>query len=67
MKTRWFNCMELWFALGLLALNVSFMVERYAPLSDPSRFTQGLLLGLSIAANILAIILLPAALKARNK
>jgi hypothetical protein len=59
--------MELWFALGLLALNMSFVVERYAPLGDVSKFMQGLLLGLSIAANILAIILLPAALKARNK
>jgi hypothetical protein len=59
--------MELWFALGLLALNMSFVVEHYAPLSDVSKFMQGLLLGLSIAANILAIILLPAALKARNK
>ena len=67
MKTRWFNSMELWFALGLLALNMSFVVERYAPLSDVSKFMQGLLLGLSIAANILAIILLPTALKARNK
>ncbi len=67
MKTRWFNSMELWFALGLLALNMSFVVERYAPLSDVSKFVQGLLLGLSIAANILAIILLPATLKARNK
>ena len=67
MNTRWFNHMELWFALGLLALNMSFVVERYAPLSDASKFMQGLLLGLSIAANILAIILLPATLKARSK
>ncbi len=67
MKTRWFNSMELWFALGLLALNMSFAAERYAPLSDVSKFMQGLLLGLSIAANILAIILLPATLKARNQ
>ncbi len=67
MKTPWFNSMELWFALGLLALNMSFVVERYAPLSDVSKFMQGVLLGLSIVANILAIILLPATLKARNK
>ncbi len=67
MKTRWFDSVELWFALGLLALNLSFMVERYAQLNDVSKFMQGLLLGLSIAANVLAIILLPAALKARSK
>ncbi len=67
MRTRWFNSMELWFALGLLALNLSFVLERYAPLGDVSKFMQGVLLGLSIAANILAIILLPAALKVRSQ
>jgi len=67
MKTRWYNSMELWFAVGLLALNLSFVIERYAPPSDLSRFAQGLFIGLSIAANILAIILLPARLKQRDK
>jgi hypothetical protein len=60
MNTRWSNSTELWFALGLLALNMSFVIERYTPPSDLSEFAQGLFLGLSIAANILAIILLPA-------
>ena len=59
MKPRWFNSMELWFALGLLALNLSFVIERYAPPSALSRFAQGLFIGLSIAASILAIVLLP--------
>ena len=63
MKNKWFTSMELWFAMGLLALNLSFVVERYAPSSDFSKFLQGLLLGLSITANIIAIILLPARLK----
>ncbi len=67
MKTRWFNSMELWFAVGLLALNLSFVIDRYAPPTDLSRFAQGLFIGLSIAANILAIILLPARLKQRDK
>ena len=31
MNTRWYNSTELWFALGLLALNLSFVIERYAP------------------------------------
>jgi len=63
MNNKWFTSMELWFALGLLALNLSFVVERYSPSSDFNKFLQGLLLGLSIAANIIAIILLPARLK----
>ena len=67
MKTRWYNSTELWFALGLLALNLSFVIERYAPSSDMSKFAQGLFMGLSIAANILAIILLPARLKPRDE
>ena len=67
MKTRCFNSMELWFAVGLLALNLSFVIDRYAPPTDLSRFAQGLFIGLSIAANILAIILLPARLKQRDK
>jgi len=66
MKNKWFNSMELWFALGLLALNLSFVVERYVPASKLTAFLQGLLLGLSIAANIFAILLLPARLKPRN-
>ncbi len=66
MKNKWFNSMELWFALGLLALNLSFVVERYVPTSNLTAFLQGLLLGLSIAANIFAILLLPARLKPRN-
>ena len=67
MKPRWFNSMELWFALGLLALNLSLVIERYAPPGDLSRFAQGLFIGLSIAANTLAIVLLPARLKQREK
>jgi hypothetical protein len=59
--------MELWFALGLLALNASFVIERYAPPSDAMRFLQGLFIGLSIAANVLAIILLPAEIRRRNR
>lgn len=66
MKTRWFNSVELWFALGLLVLNLSFGVERYASPGEVSSFIQGLLLGLSAAASILAIILLPAELKKRK-
>jgi hypothetical protein len=65
MNNKWFTSMELWFAMGLLALNLSFVVERYFPISDFSKFLQGLLLGLSIAANIIAIILLPSRLKPR--
>jgi hypothetical protein len=67
MNTRWYNSTEVWFALGLLALNLSFLIERYAPPSDLSKFAQGLFIGLSIAANILAIILLPVRLKQRDK
>jgi hypothetical protein len=67
MNTRWYNSTEVWFALGLLALNLSFVIERYAPPSDLSKFAQGLFIGLSIAANLLAIILLPARLKQRDK
>ena len=58
--------MELWFAIGLLTINLSFVAERYIPASDFSNFLQGLLLGLSIAANIIALILLPARLKPRK-
>jgi hypothetical protein len=67
MKTRRYNSTELWFALGLLALNLSFVIERYAPPSDMGKFAQGLLMGLSIATNVLAIILLTARLKQRDK
>jgi hypothetical protein len=67
MNTRWFNSVELWFALGLLALNLSFVIERYAPSGDASKFMQGVFLGLSIAASVLAIILLPTELKKRNR
>ena len=63
MNNKWFYSMELWFTMGLLALNLSFVVERYFPTSDFNKFLQGLLLGLSIAANIIAIILLPGRLK----
>ena len=66
MKNKWFNSMELWFALGLLALNLSFVIERYFPASNFSNFLQGVLLGLSIAANIIAILLLPARVKPRT-
>jgi len=66
-NTRWYNSTELWFALGLLALNLSFVIERYAPPSDMSEFAQGLFIGLSIAANLLAIVLLPARPKPRDK
>ena len=67
MKSRWFNSMELWFALGLLALNLSFIIERYASPSALSEFVQGLFIGLSMVANILAIVLLPARLKRRDQ
>ena len=63
---RWFNSVEVWFVFGLLALNLSFVVERYAPPSSLGKFLQGLLLGLSIAANIFAIVLLPGELKKRK-
>jgi hypothetical protein len=63
MKTQWFNSIELWFTLGLLALNLSFVIERYALAGEVSKFFQGLFIGLSIAANIMAIILLPARVK----
>jgi len=43
-----------------------FVVERYVPASNLTAFLQGILLGLSIAANIFAILLLPARLKPRN-
>jgi hypothetical protein len=45
--------MELWFALGLLAHNLSLVIERYAPPGALTRFAQGVFIGLSIAANIL--------------
>jgi hypothetical protein len=66
MKARWYNNLELWFVLGLLALNLSLVIERYAPPSALSEFVQGVFIGLSIAANILAILLLPARLKQRD-
>jgi hypothetical protein len=41
------------FALGLLAFNLSLVIERYAPPGTLTRFAQGVFIGLSIAANIL--------------
>ena len=58
--------MELWFTMGLLALNLSFVIERYFPVNDFSKFLQGLLLGFSIAVNIIATLLLPDRLEPRN-
>ncbi len=55
MIIRLLNRIEVWLTLGLLALNLSFAIERYAPSNPVSEFVTGLLIGLSVAANIYAI------------
>jgi len=55
MMMRLFNSIEMWLALGLLALSLSFAVERYAPLTPATEFVTGLLIGLSVAANLYGI------------
>jgi hypothetical protein len=66
MKTNWYNSLELWFAAGLLMLSLSMFVERYLVPNDATKFIAGVLLGLSVAANIMAIVLLPNELKNRS-
>ena len=46
---------DLWLALGLLTLSLSFVVEHYAPPTTMTEFVTGLLLGLSVAANLYGI------------
>ena len=67
MKMHWYNSLELWFVVGLLMISLSVFVERYLVPSDASKFIAGLFLGLSMAANIMALVLLPNELKNRSK
>lgn len=55
MMSRLLNSAEAWLALGLLALSLSFAIERYAPPTTVTEFVTDLLIGLSVAANIYGI------------
>ncbi|HTY01640.1 MAG TPA: hypothetical protein VMG09_16565 [Bacteroidota bacterium] len=52
---RWYSNMDVLLAIGMLALSVSIVIERYIPHGDLSDFFQGVLVGISIVANVIAI------------
>lgn len=67
MKKHWYNNLEVWFVTGLLSLGLSALFDRYLVAGEATKLIAGVLLGLSLAANIVAIIMLPNAIKDRTK